>query len=330
MDLVIVDGVTDAMSVLGFNGGDPNADATGFIRRFCKRLADRTGAAVVIIDHVTKSSEGRGRFAIGGQAKMAGLTGAAYIVEPGPTPPMPGRVGSVVLRIAKDRPGGIRPHCSVRHRAGDRTQEAATISFDSTGATTIVTVTAPTDTATSGDNGPTTPFQPTFLMEKVSRVLESVSEPIGVNAIDQAVTGRRVNIARALDCLIDIGYVARENGPRSTLLHRSIRPYREGDRFREPVDVSTTPQDPAGATGTGSRLRDGNREPVDTPTADRFPEPVGNRSGTGRNPPPNGHDHDLASALVTCDTCGKNALASRCSGCRRAQRNTQRQEATAS
>lgn len=330
VDLVVVDGVTDAMSVLGFNGGDPNADATGFIRRFCKRLADRTGAAVVIIDHVTKSSEGRGRFAIGGQAKMAGLTGAAYIVEPGPTPPMPGRVGSVVLRIAKDRPGGIRPHCSVRHRAGDRTQEAATITFDSTGAATIVTVTAPTDTSASDSGTPATPFQPTYLMEKVSRVLEPLTDPISVNAITQAVTGRRENIVRALDCLVTGGYVTRENGPRSTLLHRSTRPYREADWFREPVDESTTPQDPAGATASGSRLRDGNREPVATPTADRFPEPVGNQSGTSQNPPPNGHDHYLASALVTCDTCGMNALTTPCSTCRRSHRNTQRQEATAS
>lgn len=329
VDLVIIDGVTDAMSVLGFNGGDPNADATGFIRRFCKRLADRTGAAVVIIDHVTKNSEGRGRFAIGGQAKMAGLTGAAYIVEPGPTPPMPGRVGSVVLRIAKDRPGGIRPHCSVRHRASDRTQEAATITFDSTGAATIVTVTAPTDTSASDSGNPATPFQPTYLMEKVSRVLEPLTDPISVNAITQAVTGRRENIVRALDCLVTGGYVTRENGPRSTLLHRSTRPYREADWFREPVEETTTSPHPAGATASGSRLRDGNREPVATPTADRFPEPVGNQSGTSQNPPPNGHDHYLASALVTCDTCGMNALTTPCSTCRRSHRTTTRQEATA-
>lgn len=130
----MIDGVTDAMNVLGYtrHGGDVNDQATLFIRSVPKRIAAATGAAVVLVDHVTKSQDGRGRFAIGAQAKMAGLTGAAYTLEVR-APLAPGKDGALVLRVGKDRPGGVRAWCSPKFRSGDRTQEAARVSVDSTG-----------------------------------------------------------------------------------------------------------------------------------------------------------------------------------------------------
>jgi hypothetical protein len=60
---------------------------------------------VVLIDHVTKDTSTRNRWAIGGQAKTAGLTGAPYTVEV-VAPLGRGMRGEVVLKIPKDRPGG--------------------------------------------------------------------------------------------------------------------------------------------------------------------------------------------------------------------------------
>ena len=78
--LGVIDGVTDALGVFGFSTND-NDDVARWIRSVPKLIAARTGAAVVLIDHVTKDAWNRNRFAIGGQAKMAGLTGAAYTAE---------------------------------------------------------------------------------------------------------------------------------------------------------------------------------------------------------------------------------------------------------
>ncbi len=45
------------------------------------RWLARTGAAVALVDHVTKSQESRGRWAIGSERKLSGLDGAAYGFE---------------------------------------------------------------------------------------------------------------------------------------------------------------------------------------------------------------------------------------------------------
>jgi hypothetical protein len=71
-----------------------------------------TGAAVIALDHVPKSKEDRGRYAIGAQHKLAGLTGAAFsfaVLRPfrrarGAEP----EEGIVTMSTAKDRPGDVR------------------------------------------------------------------------------------------------------------------------------------------------------------------------------------------------------------------------------
>lgn len=138
--LAVIDGVTDALGIWGYSIKD-NDDLAAWSRQVPRRIAAATGAAVGLIDHVTKDPNNRGRWAIGGQAKMAGLTGASYTVE---VTKVFGRglCGEVVLRLGKDRPGTLKQHCGPM-RKGDRTQEAARIVIDSTGDTTVVTVNPP-------------------------------------------------------------------------------------------------------------------------------------------------------------------------------------------
>jgi hypothetical protein len=112
-ELAVVDGVTEAMTTEGLDLMS-NADIATWIRRVPKRIIRETGAAVIVIDHVTKSSEGRGRYAIGGQHKLAGLTGAAYTFDvtkrlsraTGGEP----MEGAVKITVMKDRPGHVRGH----------------------------------------------------------------------------------------------------------------------------------------------------------------------------------------------------------------------------
>lgn len=208
--LAIIDGVTDA--VLLFSGGskgDPNEIFVQFSRIFPRRLADITGAAVVLIDHVAKDSENRGRFAIGAQAKMSQLTGAAYTVEPDQTAPTVGGIGYVLLRVGKDRPGDVR-RASGPRRGRDRTQEAARIRVDDTGMRTVVTV-EPPNSDPFGAGQVDGISIPTDLMVSISKLLADNPEGMSGRAITGAVSGKGERIRAALELLEGRGFTRTES-----------------------------------------------------------------------------------------------------------------------
>lgn len=221
-DLAVIDGVTEAASVFGVASKD-NDEITAWNRLFARPLAQQTGAAVIQVDHVTKDSESRGRFAIGAQAKMSALDGAAYVVEV-KEPLGRGLRGVVVLRVAKDRPGAIRPNCG-QFRKSDRTQEAAQVVVDSTTDGQIaVTVEPP-----AGDtDGRTDEFRPTALMERVSRFLEGQPPGLSENKITGGVEGRAVQIRKALTVLVEEKFVARQQAGRG-FAHQVVAAYRQSE-----------------------------------------------------------------------------------------------------
>lgn len=139
--LIVVDGVTEALSL---SGGDTNsADSVARLyQQLPHQLAAKFAAAVVLIDHVSKSRESRGRFSIGSQHKLAAISGAAYIVEPD-TALARGARGTLNLKVAKDRPGVVRQQCGAFNQ-NDRTQAASRVVVDSTGDYTIITHEPPT------------------------------------------------------------------------------------------------------------------------------------------------------------------------------------------
>lgn len=128
--LIIIDGVTEALTMWE-KATKENDDITEWMRKFPRALA-KSGAAVVLIDHITKNPETRGRFALGGQAKLATIDGAAYLIEPIKNL-APGGAGALTVRVTKDRPGSVRRKSGM-WRKSDRTQEAAIIEIDSTNA----------------------------------------------------------------------------------------------------------------------------------------------------------------------------------------------------
>lgn len=107
--LAVIDSMTEAMALEGL---DPNVGvAVADFYHLAPLYFATNGIAVVIIDHVTKSHEDRGRWAIGSERKISGLTGAAFsfnkVREFGR-----GMTGSVKVSISKDRPGALRPMAS--------------------------------------------------------------------------------------------------------------------------------------------------------------------------------------------------------------------------
>ena len=222
--LAVIDGVTDSLGVFGYSTKD-NDEVAAWMRVLPKNIATRTGAAVAVIDHVTKDNDSRGRFAIGAQAKMSGLTGAGYTVEV--TEPLGrGLRGVIVLRVGKDRPGHVRGE-SGPMRNSDRTQEAARVVVDSTGDPDRPVVTVEPWRGSDGLGIEARPFRPTSLMERVSRALEAAGEPLSRRQLEEHVTGKKEHVTIAADVLVSDGYVTREDGPRSAVLHRLVTVYRQ-------------------------------------------------------------------------------------------------------
>lgn len=216
--LVVLDGFNAAMTLLGMEL-ESNTDATRFAQTLLRPMT-ATGAGAVTIDHVPKNKEARGKGGIGAQAKRAMTTGCALAVEV-VTPFGRGMTGRLRLTVDKDRPGHVRAVSAAAKHAGN-----AVLSSFADGSVDVV-VEAP-DLRPESERGP---FEPTGLMEKVSRFLESVTDSdqgVSMKAIEQEVTGKAAYVRRAVDVLVEKGLVSREAGSRGAVLHRLLEPYREG------------------------------------------------------------------------------------------------------
>lgn len=210
--LAVLDGVTEGMALHGL---DPlsNTDVAAWYAAVARPLA-RTGCAVVMIDHVTKSREERSRWAIGAQHKMAGLDGAAYTVEL-VRPFGRGLTGMAHVRVAKDRPGRVREHA--------RGTLIADLHLESLPNGDVDHRLAPPPGADT--DGPST-FVPTAVMEKVSLALED-HPGLSKNAVRAAVRAKNDVIDLALELLISGGHVTTTPGPRNATHHHATTPYRQ-------------------------------------------------------------------------------------------------------
>lgn len=260
-DLAIIDGVTDSLGMWGFKLTD-NDDVATWARQFPKKLAALTGAAVVMIDHVTKNADTRGRFAIGGQAKMSGLTGAAYIVDV-IDPLGRGLCGVLSLRVAKDRPGTVRGH-SGEMRKTDRTQEVARFVLNATGDKLGASLRVPEDV--------TPQFRPTILMGRVSEYLALYPASSG-RAIAEGVTGKVKHIRQATTCLVSEGFVLTERRGTS-VLHTNRKPFTDESPRPASHRVPTASQDALDGARPASPPPKGGRAPA-TPKHNQKPPKIG-------------------------------------------------------
>jgi len=206
--LVIIDGVTESLTMWGGETVD-NDSITKWMRQFPRTVANKSGAAVVLIDHITKNSETRGRFAIGGQAKLATIDGAAYIVEPIEVL-SPGRVGSLTIRVTKDRIGDVRASAGM-WRKSDRTQEAAVLTIDSTKAQMQYVIGAPTSEDELNER---TEFK------KLNEMAEFIHNHAGCSRreLNDGIRGDKALISERLETLISRGFIEnRGSGNKSNL-----------------------------------------------------------------------------------------------------------------
>jgi KaiC/GvpD/RAD55 family RecA-like ATPase len=249
--LVVIDGVSEAYALLDL---DPysNADAAKFLSLVARPLAE-TGAAVLLIDHVVKSKETRGRYAIGAQHKLAGIA-AAYSTDVIKNPSR-NDDGLIKIRVEKDRHGHVRGHAQSGVIALMR------ITPVDDGERVTVTLDPPDSDGADGE------FRPTILMTRVAEFV--ASEPgASRNVIRSTVTGRGEWIDTALSLLISEGYIERRKEGQ-THAHYTLRDYEN-----EPSPTESRPS--PGNSGT-------NRVPGSPPVGD--PDPVATTTGNANRVP---------------------------------------------
>ncbi|MBF6047737.1 AAA family ATPase [Streptomyces sp. NRRL B-1677] len=213
----VVDGVTEAMGMFGLKPKD-DTDVAGFWRILPRWLAEQ-GPAVLLLDHVNKDRENRGRWATGSQHKLSGLNGCAFVLE-NITPLAPGQTGKSRMRVAKDRPGQVRKNAlpgsnGALHWFADFVVESQV------DGSAMVSMPAPVQ-----HDGP---FRPTALMKRVSDALSTAREPLSVRGVLDRVSGKQDAVRRALALLVDEGYVSQTPGARNAQLHELKRPFTDSN-----------------------------------------------------------------------------------------------------
>lgn len=228
-DLLIYDGWTEGAELMGLKINDQGDMAVW--RRHLVRPALSLGAAVLTSDHVVKDKEHRGRYSIGAQHKLAGLTGVMFLVDVAETWGR-GSKGRSRILIAKDRPGSLRPHGKRDDKAnfthiGDLVGDASSGQMDSL-------VLWPPFEEKPQDEGDI-PHYVRLHIPAVVQALKSPEAPLGSNAIFRRCGGKRDDVLTALDWMVDNGHISVAAGSNRTklhtLVHNPLDDERENDGF---------------------------------------------------------------------------------------------------
>lgn len=215
-DLVILDGVTEGMSLFGL---DPLKQPDAAVwRQILIKPAVTVGAATLATDHVTKDKESRGGYAIGAQHKLAGLNGVQFLLEQ-VQPFGRGIKGISRVLVSKDRNGSLRRHG--RPTNNPRITYLGDLVGDATsGNMASLIFWPPRDD--SEDEG-AIPRHIRAHVPKIVAALKSPAAPLGTNGIDERCKGKRSEIRETLAWMVDHAYVAVTPGPNRSKLHSLIK-----------------------------------------------------------------------------------------------------------
>jgi hypothetical protein len=206
--LVIIDAAAGAYDLQGLDD-NRRSDVERFTSIYVKGfwLAE---IATIVLDHVVKTADNRGTYAIGSERKVGGAD--VHLGFETILPVKRGSHGKYKIVTHKDRMGFLRRG------------KLAELDLTSDGETHEITwaFTAATDEDEED-------FRPTNLMEKVSHWLERnrSSAPHSYKTIISEVRGRDQFIRVAIGCLVEEGYATQEDGPRESKLVTSVKPFTE-------------------------------------------------------------------------------------------------------
>lgn len=218
--LVVIDTFNPGLIAHGLDP-EKTTDTDVFYRDVVAPLRSR-GAAVVLLDHVTKSKDARGRYSYGAEGKLTRCDVALGLEMRSPIGR--GRTGIVAVKTHKDRPSRLpRPN-------------VGTLTWISDPATGLITWTLKKATPTDPDK----PFRPTHVMEKVSLYLEQHGQST-MKEIEGGVDHGRDVVRTAVQRLTHEDHAAETKGPHAARLIEIISPYRE---LHDPDSDSYIPSSP--------------------------------------------------------------------------------------
>lgn len=223
-DLVVIDGVANALAADGYDE-QSNPDVVQWAVTVPRPIA-QTGAAVLMLDHVSKDPQGRTRGARGAGAKLAIIDGASYEVRLGAAFSRR-REGFAKVIIAKDREGAVGS-------IGETIAHARVVPRDD-GEQVGIWLEPPPVTE-KGE------FKPTGLMSRISHHLRDAGQPQGSALIFDIVHGKQQHKRQALALLVFEGYVEEAKEGRRTV-YRHVKTYREQQHLK-PVDDAPPDHDP--------------------------------------------------------------------------------------
>jgi hypothetical protein len=215
VELVILDSLGEIVPMLGLKSLD-NDEVTNAIRQVVVPLK-AAGACVIAIDHLPKpktETKSGAEFSIGAMAKKRACDGAMILCEISKIL-APGLIGQINMTVTKDRHGQLRKNCIKGDRVGiftlDSTDENishASIGFD--------------NAKPAADGG----FRPTILMENISRYLSTLDGPESRSQIKKHINGNNEMKDRALDVLLNEGYISETIGARGARMSTYIKTFK--------------------------------------------------------------------------------------------------------
>ncbi len=215
--LTVLDSVGESIATDGYN---PNADEE--VARWFNgspRFMKSTGAAVVLLDHVTKAN-GKNKdadHASGSLRKRAAIDGAAY--------------GVVVITPASRHQNGESLVIPRKDRSGWRTSGSVAANvkmLNGLNGQLTITVTQPAETTRQ-------PFSPTRCMKEVSQYLALQQTAQSKSEIARNIKFSVNVVSAAIDRLVNEGFCIQTDGPRKAKMIQFVKAYEA-----ESIDVAST------------------------------------------------------------------------------------------
>lgn len=232
--LVVIDSTGEALAV---DGVKPNEDdeVARWFRRLPTAVARRSGAAVLVLDHVIKSDDGESLWPIGSQRKRGAITGAQYM-QANLKPFSRGTAGRSKLVCAKDRGGNYAERAVVGHLEVTPTDD---------GGLDLV-LSAPTVPL-----GADPEVKERQRQSEMAGIMRQIVDEVAVHpgattvALEKSVTGRANKVRSAIRRLVAEGHLTVETGPRNAHLHHpGPKPFALDARVL-PMVVSATEEEVA-------------------------------------------------------------------------------------
>lgn len=247
--LTIIDGVTSCLAYAGLDSNSGDDIAAWY--NTMPRLISACGPAVVLIDHVVKSKDNRGRYAGGSMQKLALIDGISYSVDM--TKPVgKGVRGTIVIKSGKDRISEIEEHCAVSWSSnGSHLREAARIEINSTDPKLMrVTIARPNMMPSDETTRQRGLERPTGLMEKISRIIENAPEEPNQTEIiellkDDGSSARKTTVLTAINRLLEGEWISSRSGRNNRNIYASVRPYRQMNDPKSDAFVDRTSREEA-------------------------------------------------------------------------------------